>query len=221
MAWPRWEHWRGLAAFRFTGIFPPPPPLKVESFITEGNGEKKNILILAGSARAGGNSEQMALAFARGAQGAGHNAQIFNCAENPVNGCLHCDQCWSGGKPCIQEDNFNKLAPLLVQANMLVLASPLYWYNFSGQIKCALDRLYPWSSKNCPAPLPISETMLLMCGESFLPRSFAGAAQAYRQMIGLKGWKDRGRLFATGIGEPGAIGKSNYIPVLEKMGSQA
>lgn len=196
-------------------------PMKVESFITEGNGDKKNILILAGSARAGGNSDVMAQTFAKGAKESGHKVVIFNCANTPINGCLHCDECWSTGKPCIQEDNFTKLAQLLEMADMLVLASPLYWYNFSGQLKCAIDRLYPWSQKNCPAKLPIRETMLLMCGESHLPRSFVGAAESYRQIIGLKGWKDRGRLFAIGINKLGAMEKSGYMEVVEKMGRLA
>lgn len=101
-------------------------PLKVESFITEGDGRKKDVLILSGSAREGGNSDVMAHAFAKGAMEAGHNVSIFNCAENPVNGCLHCDRCWRDGAPCIQEDNFTRLTPLLEKANMLVFASPLY-----------------------------------------------------------------------------------------------
>lgn len=63
--------------------------------------------------------------------------------------------------------------------------------------------------------------MLLMCGESHLPRSFAGAAESCRQIIGLKGWNDRGRLFATGIGKLGAMEKSGYIETLEKMGRLA
>ena len=196
-------------------------PVKVNSFLEAGDGSKKNILILAGSARVGGNSDVMAQTFANGAKEAGHTVEIFNCAKKPFNGCLHCDLCWRDDRPCIQNDNFTQLVPLLEKAQMLVVCSPLYWYNFSGQIKCALDRLYPWSRKNRPADLPVREAMLLMCGESHFLRSFGGAAESWRQILGLKGWKDRGRLFATGINAYGAMEKSDYLKTITEMGRNA
>lgn len=104
---------------------------------------------------------------------------------------------------------------------MLVLVSPLYWYNFSVHLKCAIDRFYPYSRKNRKRDLPIRETMLIMCGESHFPRSFAGAAESYRQIIGLKGWKDRGRLFVTGVHELGAVADDKAMTVAHEMGLNA
>ena len=115
----------------------------------------------------------------------------------------------------------NPLAPLLEQADMIVFCSPLYWYNFSGHIKCAMDRLYPYSKKEKLRDLPIKEAMLLMCGESLFLRSFAGPAESYRQMLGLKGWKDRGRLFVTGVHEFGDMKGHKALTVAEQMGRNA
>lgn len=195
--------------------------IHVESFLTKGDGEKKNILVLSGSAREGGNTDILADAFVSGAKSAGHTTQVFNSGTNPMLACLHCDACWSDGDPCVVKDNFAAFWPLLENADMLVLASPLYWYNFSGHIKCALDRMYPYSRKNRKRELKIREAMLLMCGESHFPRSFAGATESYRQILGLKRWKDRGRLLVTGVHEYGAMKKDNALATAEKMGRLA
>ncbi len=63
--------------------------------------------------------------------------------------------------------------------------------------------------------------MLLMCGESWFEKSFAGAAEAYRQMTGYKGWKDRGRLFATRVFDKGEVAGSSVLAKAEKMGREA
>ncbi|MBQ3891780.1 MAG: flavodoxin family protein [Desulfovibrio sp.] len=183
--------------------------------------EKKHILILTGSAREGGNSDLLAGAFARGAREAGHAVDIFACGRAHIRSCLGCERCWTGGAPCIQKDDFDELWPLLEQADMLVFCSPLYWYNVSGHLKCAVDRLYPYSKKTKPRDLKIREAMLLMCGESWFEKSFAGAAEAYRQMTGYKGWKDRGRLFATRVFDKGEIAGSSVLAKAEKMGREA
>ena len=195
--------------------------IRVESFTTRGSGEKKNILVVTGSAREGGNSALLADAFARGAREAGHTVDVFQAGLTPMSACLNCDGCWSTGAPCVVEDGFTQFWPKLEQADMLVFCSPLYWYNFSGHIKCAMDRMYPYSRKNRLRDLKVQEAMLLMCGESLFPRSFAGAAEAYRQMLGLKRWKDRGRLFVTGVHDFGAMQGHRALAVAEQMGRDA
>ena len=185
-----------------------------------GEGNLKNILIITGSARVGGNSDLLAEAFAKGARGSGHSVNIFHSGRDRMSGCLYCDGCWSTGKPCVVEDNFDKLWPLLEQADMLVFCSPLYWYNFSGHIKNAMDRLYAYSKKNKPRDLKIKETMLLMCGESWFKKSFDGPAEAYRQMLGFKGWKDRGKLFVNSVHEKGEIAGNSALKTAEKMGRE-
>lgn len=211
----------GLAGGFLYRHFSSTTQINVESFATPGNGEQKNILVVTGSAREGGNTDILAASFVKGAKSAGHSVQVFNSGKNPMLACLHCDACWSNGEPCVVNDNFALFWPMLEQADMLVLASPLYWYNFSGHIKCAIDRMYPYSRKNRPRELKIREAILLMCGESHFLRSFAGAAESWRQILGLKRWKDRGRLFVTGVHEYGEMKRENAIAAAEEMGRNA
>ncbi|MDO5537601.1 MAG: NAD(P)H-dependent oxidoreductase [Desulfovibrionaceae bacterium] len=196
-------------------------PVKVENFKSAGDGRKKRILVLTGSAREGGNTELLARAFAEGAREAGHKADIFAAADADISACRNCGSCWQTGGPCVMEDGFEVLRPLLEAADMLVFASPLYWYNFSGHIKCVMDRLYPYTRKNRPVSLAAREAMLLMCGESRLLRSFAGPAEAYRQMLGYLGWKDRGRLFVTGVNDFGAMRGKKALATAREMGRTA
>ena len=195
--------------------------VKVASFSMTGAGQKKNILVLTGSGRTRGNSDRLAEAFIRGAREAGHTVNAFHTGREPMSACLHCEGCWSDGKPCVIEDSFGKLYPLLEQAELLVFCSPLYWYNFSGHIKCAMDRMYPYSRKNRLRDMQVKEAMLLMCGQSHFLRSFAGPAEAYRQMLGFKGWKDRGRLFVTGVDDLDEIMGNRALSTAEDMGRKA
>lgn len=192
-----------------------------EAVAADGSRKRKNILIITGSARVQGNSELLAESFAKGAREAGHTVNIFQSGQNRMSGCLYCEACWSGGNPCVVEDNFNKLWPLLEQADMLVFCSPLYWYAYSGHIKNAMDRMYAYSKRNKLRDLKVKEAMLLMCGESWFKKSFDGPAESYRQMLGFKGWKDRGRLFVTSVHEKGEISGNNALKTAEKMGREA
>jgi len=193
----------------------------VDSFTTVGAGHSKNILVITGSGRSGGNSILLAEAFIKGARLAGHTVDVFHSAQNPMSACLHCGGCWTAGTPCVIKDSFEVLYPKLEEAELLVLCSPLYWYNFSGHLKCVLDRLYPYSQKNRFRDLKVREAILLMCGESHLFRSFAGPAEAYRQMLGYTRWKDRGRLFVTGVDDLGAMVGNDALRIAEKMGQEA
>lgn len=210
----------GLLPKRFVNLLSPASEAHaVEG--ASGSRKSKNILIITGSARAQGNSELLAEAFATGARGAGHSVNVFHSGQERMEGCLACDACWSTGKPCVVDDNFDRLWPLLEQADMLVLCSPLYWYNYSGHIKNAIDRMYAYSKKDRQRDLKIKEAMLLMCAASWFKKSFDGAAESYRQMLGLQGWKDRGRLFVTSVNEKGAIVGNSALQTAEKMGREA
>ena len=102
----------------------------------------KNILILTGSPRPNGNSFILADAFAKGAEAAGHTVRRFDTAPAEIDGCRACNQCFKHGNACVFDDDFNILAPRLEEADVLVLATPLYWFSFPSQLKAALDKLY-------------------------------------------------------------------------------
>ena len=101
------------------------------------------ILILNGSPRPNGHTAQMLTSFRDGARSAGHEVwQIDVCRKN-IHGCLGCEYCHTkGAGQCVQKDDMQEVYPLLHRAEMLVLASPIYYHNLSGQLKCVIDRFY-------------------------------------------------------------------------------
>ena len=84
----------------------------------------KNILILTGSPRKGGNIDKLADAFISGAEQAGHTAVKYATATKNIMGCKACNRCFSKGTACVFSDDFNELAPLVEQADRIVFAMP-------------------------------------------------------------------------------------------------
>ena len=102
-----------------------------------------NILVLNGSPRPDGNTSAMVNAFVEGAKENGHNISVVPVCQKKIGGCLACEYCHKeGGGKCIQQDDMQEIYPLLEQAEMIVLASPIYYHSFTGQLQCAINRIY-------------------------------------------------------------------------------
>ncbi len=86
----------------------------------------RKILVIQGGGRAHGNTSQLVERFVQGARDAGHEVEVISLIKNEVRGCLGCNAC-RYGKPCIQKDAFNDIAPKILSADLLVLAAPLYY----------------------------------------------------------------------------------------------
>ena len=170
---------------------------------------KKNILIVTGSPRKGGNSDLLADAFKEGAIAAGHTADIFAAGRKQINGCIACDTCFSKGSACSFDDGFNELAPMLEKADALVLAVPLYWLTFPAQIKAAIDKLYSFSLAG--KPLKIKECALFVCAETDDDTDFEGIIRTHQLICSYKGWKDLGCLTVKEVNGKGDILKTDAL----------
>ena len=105
------------------------------------NTDKKKILIIQGGGRAHGNTAQLVRSFAEGAEAAGHHTEILSLMKQEVKGCLGCNAC-RYGKPCIQKDSFNEPVPKIKEADLLVFASPMYFWTISSRLKAFIERFY-------------------------------------------------------------------------------
>ena len=102
-----------------------------------------NILVLNGSPRPNGNTAAMVEAFAEGAGENGHNITIVPICQKKIAGCLACEYCHTKGNGrCIQKDDMQEVYSVLEEAEMIVLASPVYYHGFTGQLQCAINRIY-------------------------------------------------------------------------------
>ena len=104
------------------------------------------ILVLSGSPRPRGNTAAMVDAFARGARESGHQVEIIDVCRKKIAGCMACEYCHQKGsgheRQCVQQDDMQAVYPLLDDAEMILLASPVYYHSFSGQLQCAINRIY-------------------------------------------------------------------------------
>ena len=100
----------------------------------------KNILILEGSPRPNGNSSVLSSEFARGAQEAGHTVEILRVSRKKIAGCLGCSACARNGGICVQKDDMQEVREKMLAADVIVLASPIYYYSMTGQLKTVIDR---------------------------------------------------------------------------------
>lgn len=104
------------------------------------------ILVLNGSPRPKGNTAGLVAGFVRGAEESGHTVTVAQVCRMHISGCLACEYCHQPGsgheRQCAQKDDMQQLYPALDEADMLVLASPIYYHGFSGQLQCALNRIY-------------------------------------------------------------------------------
>lgn len=102
----------------------------------------KKVLILSTSLRSGSNSNCLAEAFLKGAWNAGNEAELISLAGKKLNFCIGCLACQKTQK-CVLEDDAVPLAEKAAEADALVFATPVYYYEMSGQMKTLLDRMNP------------------------------------------------------------------------------
>lgn len=102
----------------------------------------KKVLILEGSPRPNGNSCILSGKFARGAEEAGHSVETVMVSRKKLSGCLGCNACYRNGGTCVQKDNMEEIRAKMLEADVIVLASPIYFYSMTAQMKTLIDRTY-------------------------------------------------------------------------------
>lgn len=178
----------------------------------------KNILIVAGGGRPNGNTAQLINAFINGAAQAGHYAKRVNLAQTQVNGCTGCNAC-RYGKPCVQKDGFNSLVPAIKSFDLIVFASPLYFWTISSRLKAFIERFYCIAEADDNPPLgryekyPVKDSALLLTAADNFFWTFEQAASYYRfAIVNYIGFHDKGMVLAGGCGD------TNGKPQIDKTG---
>jgi multimeric flavodoxin WrbA len=179
----------------------------------------KEILVLTGSPRRKGNSDQMADAFIRGAREKGHTVYKFEAAFKNIHGCRGCNMCWSTGtNPCVVKDDFYELVPLLEKCELTVFVSPLYFWGFSSQLKAAWDRFYPYCKPEGKKRFAVKESALLLTLGDTEDETYKFAAETYKVISEYLGWKDLGIIAAMGVNAKTDIQTHQALVQAEALG---
>ena len=148
------------------------------------------IAILNGSPRKE-NTAAMVEAFAEGAKSAGHEVEIFHVGKMKINGCLACEYCHGKGEgKCIQKDDLEKIMPAYLESDMIVFASPIYYFAPTAQLEAALQRVYCIGK-----PAKATKSALLLSAGS---NAFDAALAQYKAFTGYTGIQDMGIFTAAG-----------------------
>ena len=163
----------------------------------------KNIVVLNGSPRSKGNTSALVREFTRGAEEAGHTVTEFFLDGMDIHGCKGCFGGHSGRDcPCVQRDDMDQIYPAVKDCHVVVLASPLYYWTISGQLKLAFDRLFAVAECDPDLANPKKESVLLMAAEG---HGFEETLYWYDHLEQHLGWKSLGRVLCGGVMNLGDI----------------
>ena len=166
-----------------------------------------NILILSGSPRKGGNTDLLVEAFVKGASQKNH-VEVVSVHDYKVYPCMGCNACFkSNGNTCVQRDDMPLIYEKMAHADMLVIASPVYFYGLSAQLKAVIDR--------CHNPIRdsfrIKKIALLLVGAATLPELFDSILAQYRLCLNFFKLEDAGRVLVRGVKDKGDIQNTDAL----------
>ena len=167
----------------------------------------KKIVVVTGSPRRNGNSFAMTDAFIQAAKANGHEVTRFDAAMKSVGGCRACETCFKSGKACSFDDDFNTIAPAILEADAVVFTMPVYWYSIPAQLKGVIDKLFSFvvggkdiSGKEC--------AMIVCCEEEDLS-VMDGVRVPLERSAALMKWKMVGEVLIPGVLNAGDIDKTD------------
>ncbi len=172
----------------------------------------KKVLILAGSPRKGGNSDILCDAFLRGAEEAGHSVEKIWLQSKKINNCLACYGCRETSI-CVQKDDANAIIAKMLKADVIVLATPVYFYSMSAQMKAIIDRsVSKW-------------TEITNKEFYFIATAAEHKASMERTMDALAGFTDcltdavvKGKIYGEDVYEKGAVKATPAVEEAYQMG---
>ncbi|MGM9552526.1 MAG: flavodoxin family protein [Clostridia bacterium] len=177
---------------------------------------KRNVLVISTSLRKNSNSDGLADAFLQGAKENGNIAEKINLSDKTIAFCKGCLSCQKTGK-CVIDDDANVIAEKMLTADVLVFATPIYYYEMSGQMKTMLDRANPLFPKD----YAFRDVYLLSAAAEDEKETDA------RAITGLEGWIEcfpkarlAGTVFAGGVNGPGEIKEHYALKKAYEMGKR-
>lgn len=175
----------------------------------------KHILILSGSPRKGGNSDLLCDEFAKGAQEAGHQVEKIRVQEQKIGPCLACYGCRGTGV-CVQKDDMAAILEKIVAADVLVLATPVYFYSMDGQLKTLIDRTLP------------RYTEIRSKEVWFIATAAAGKGAMERTIDALRGFTDclpgaqvKGVIYGSGVYQKGEVLETRALQEAYQAGKRS
>lgn len=172
------------------------------------------IVVLVGSMRKEGNTDLLAKAFVDGASKK-NDVEIISVAEYKVNPCIGCNSCFERkDNSCFQKDDMEIIYRKLAKADMIVIASPVYFYGISSKLKAIVDRLHTPLRNN----FRVKKLGLLLVAAATLPTVFDAIEIQYKLVLDFFKLEDAGRVLVRGVKDKGDIKGNKALEEAYKLG---
>ena len=174
------------------------------------------IVILEGSPNRHGSSNLLAEEFKRGAEAAGHRVVVIDAAHadiHPCTGCIHCG--YEG--PCVQKDGMEAIRGKILEADMMVFVTPLYYYGMSAQLKILIDRFCAFNSSIQRKHM---KSALLSAAWNSDGWTFEALESHYQTLVRYLNLQDMGTVLGKGCGTPSMTRNSLYPKKAYELGSR-
>ncbi len=177
----------------------------------------KKLLIISASPRKGGNSDTLCDQFMLGAREAGNQVEKVLLRDKKINHCVACGTCQGNGGQCIQQDDMAEILEKMIGAHVLVMATPVYFYNMNGQMKTLIDRTYARY-----AEIRNKEMYFIMTAAVGRKELLQRTLEGFRGFAScLSGAKEKGVIYGTGAWNIGDIKGSPAMNQAYEMGKNA
>ena len=174
------------------------------------------IVVLEGSPNRNGSSNLLADCFRQGAEEAGHTVEIIDAAHadiHPCTGCIHCG--YEG--PCVQEDAIDQIRPKILESDMMVFVTPLYYYGMSAQLKTLIDRFCAFNSSIQRKHM---KSALLAAAWNSDDWTFEALQSHYKTLVRYLNLKDMGMVLGAGCGTPSMTQHSQFPQQAYNLGNR-
>jgi multimeric flavodoxin WrbA len=173
----------------------------------------KKVLVFSSSPRKGGNSDLLCDRFIEGANEAGNHTEKIFLRDNKINYCTGCGACQEKGK-CVQKDDMAELLDKMVAANVLVMATPVYFYSISAQMKTLIDRTCPKYTK-----IKNKDMYFIITAADTRKKELERTLECFRGFTDcLTGAKEKGVIYGTGLWKIGDVNGSKTMKQAYEMG---
>lgn len=177
----------------------------------------KRIVVVSASPRRGGNSDLLCDEFVRGAAEAGHEVEKVFLRDKRIDHCTACDACQGNGGGCVQQDDMAPILDAMISADVIVMATPVYFYTMNGQMKTLIDRTYARYTEISGKEFYFIMTAAVK-GKDLLERTLEGF-RGFTSCLGRA--REKGVIYGTGAWNAGDIKKSPVMVQVFEMGKNA
>ena len=172
------------------------------------------ITILMGSPNRKGSTSLLVDAFVKGATEAGHECEMIDVCHAEVKPCIGCVACGYEG-PCVQKDDTQMIREKLLASDMVVFATPLYYYGMSAQLKTVIDRFCAYNGSLNSRHL---KSALLTVAWNADDWTFEALETHYKTLVRYINFEDKGMVLGYGCGTPAMTARSKYVDEAYKLG---